>query len=287
VNKNTFALFAGLVFFAAAGHSKIPVEIPLEENAAELGKNDAEETSKIKTEAHWGVAFGTGWIQDYPGANQGRMRYLVMPTYKGKYITIDRQDGVKGELLDENMLKFSVSFMFLFPTRADDMPIRRGMPDLAWTFQLGPEMQLYLIRSYWHTMYVRIPFRFVATTDFRHEFEYRGWNLAPGIRNVFYLGPGLGEITTRLEFEYTSEAYADLFHQVDAKYAIPGRPAYNAQEGLMDYILGVSYSYYDLFPWSFFIGGNVYLMSDAKNRASPLLIRTRNFSVLGGIIYYF
>jgi hypothetical protein len=253
----------------------------------ETKPKETKEIKKVDTESHWGVAAGGAWIHDYPGADQGHMHYLVMPTYKGKYVTIDRQDGVKGELVNDNRVKFSMSFIFIFPADSDKVPIRHGMPDLNWTFQLGPEMQVYLMRSFSHTMYFRLPLRFIATTDFRHEFEYRDWNLAPGIRNVFYLGPGWGEITTRLDFDIASESYNDLFYQVDPRYATADRPAYNARGGLMEYIFGVNYSYYDSFPWTFFIGANGYVTSVSVNRDSPLLLKTFNYSIIGGVIRYF
>lgn len=281
----TTGLFLFGVGAAAQSQQALPVDSPVE---ALVEPPAAPETAlESKTKAHWGAALGVAWIHDYPGANQGRMRYLVMPTYKGKFLTIDRQDGVKGELVSEDMLKFAISFSFLFPTSTDKIPVRQGMPGLDWVFQLGPEMQLYLFRSFFHTMYVRLPFRFAATTDFKHNFEYREWVLSPGIRNIFYLGKGRGEITTRFDIDYASERFNDYFHQVDQRYATPARPAFNAREGLLEYIVGINYSYYDSFPWTFFIGGNLYLMGDGVNRASPLMVRTRNYSVLGGIIRYF
>ncbi len=238
-------------------------------------------------QSHWGLGVGAGWINDYPGAAQGRRRFLAVPTYKGRTITIDRQEGIKGDLIAQSRFKFSVSFSFLFPTKSKDIPVRVGMPDLDWTLQLGPELQIYLIRTPEHTMFVRLPLRFVATTDFSHRFQSREWNFAPSLRNIFHLKKGYGEIATRLELDYASEGYNDLFYQVAAEYATPTRPYFNAQQGLMETTVGVNYSYYDLFPWTFFAGANLYFLGDAKNRESTLLAKTRNASILFGMIRYF
>jgi len=254
-----------------------------EEDAAGQKK----EITKIDTESHWGAALGAGWIHDYPGADQGHLHYLVMPTYKGKYLTIDRQDGVRGELVNQQIVKFAVSFIFLFPTESSKIPVRQGMPNLDWVFQLGPELQLYIARSFYHTMYFKIPLRFVTTTDFSHDFKFRDWDLTPGFRNVFYLGRGLGELTTRLDFDFASDRYSSFFYQVDPKYATATRPAYDARSGFLEYIIGVNYSYYDSFPWTFFIGGNTYLTAASVNRRSPLLVNTFNYSIIGGVIRYF
>lgn len=239
------------------------------------------------TQSHWGVGIGAGWINDYPGAAQGRTRFLAVPTYKGKHFTIDRQEGIKGELLAQSRFKFSVSFSFLFPTDSTDIPVRTGMPDLDWTLQLGPELQIYFVRSAKHTMFLRLPFRFVASTDFSSRFEDRQWNFAPSLRNIFHLKKGWGEIATRLELDYASEGYNDLFYEVSPQFATAQRSAYDAKQGLMETTVGINYAYYDLFPWTFFFGGNAYFLGDAKNSSSPLLVRHRNYSVLGGFIRYF
>ncbi|MBY0385507.1 MipA/OmpV family protein [bacterium] len=254
-------------------------------------ENDTEKVEETElteiTESHWGIGLATGWINDYPGAAQGRTRYIAVPTYKGKHITIDRQEGVKGDLVSQSRFKFSISFSFLFPTASVDIPVRTGMPDLDWTLQLGPELQIYLFRSRFHTMFIRLPFRFVASTDFSHRFESRDWNLAPSIRNAFQLGNGWGEIGTRLELDYASERFNDYFYQVEPQYATAQRPAYNARRGLMTTTVGINYSYYDLFPFIFFCGANLYFHGDSANSDSPLLVKNRNHSILGGMIWYF
>jgi MipA family protein len=236
--------------------------------------------------SHWGLAAGTGWIQDYPGAAQGRMRYLALPTFKGKVFSIDRQDGVKGEFIDDRIFKFAVSFSFLFPTSSSKMPVRSGMPGIDWVFQMGPELQIYLYKSIMHTMYLRLPLRFIATTDFHHDFQYRQWNFSPSLRNNFLLN-GWGEIMTRLEFDYASEAYNDLFYEVAPQYATASRPAYDARSGLLEWIIGVTYSYNEVFPWGFSVGANVYLLQASANKNSPLLVKQTNYSVLASVVRYF
>lgn len=234
----------------------------------------------------FGVTFGAGWTQDYPGSKDGRMRYLAIPAYKSKYFTIDRQDGVKGDLVERETFQFSVSFMFLFPTDSEKIPARFGMPDLGWTLQLGPEFRIELFHNNFHTMYLRLPLRFVANTDFHHRFDYLDYNFAPGFRNIFDFGK-YGEVTTRIEADIAAEKYSDLFYQVDPQFSTASRPAFDAKAGLMQYIAGINYSYYDFFPWTVFAGANVYLASDSKNKKSPLFFKETNFSVLTGFVRYF
>lgn len=234
----------------------------------------------------WGVALGGGWIQDYPGAAQGRMRYLAIPTYKSKYLTIDRQDGVRGDLLERQRYQLSISFSFMFPTDSADIPARQGMPDLAWSFQMGPELRIELLHNSFHTMYLRLPWRFVVNTDFYSTFQYLDWNFAPGFRNIFNFGK-YGEITTRLEVDFAAESYNDLFYQVDTEYATAQRPYFDAKAGIMEYIVGANYAYYDFFPMTLFMGANAYLVHHSRNIDSPLIFKKTNYSFLGGVVYYF
>lgn len=277
----SFVIFFLSFFFTI--HLQLP--LAYSEDTEDTG-DEVLPTEQI-TESHWGVGIGSGWIHDYPGAAQGRTRFLVMPVYKGKYLTIDRQDGVKGNVISEGRFKFSVSFSFLFPTDSEDIPVRVGMPDLDWTLQLGPELLFYIVRKPRYTIFLRLPWRFVASTDFKERFKYQGWDFAPSIRSEISLGEGYGELGTRMELEYVSEQYSDYFYQVDPQYATPTRPAYNATAGFMEYILGVSYTYQDFFPWSFIVSSNVYILGDSANRNSPLHVKTRNYSILGAIIRYF
>lgn len=235
----------------------------------------------------FGVAFGTGWVQDYPGSESGRMRYLAIPTYKSKSLTIDQQDNVKGDLLERERFQLSMSFIFLFPTDSDKIDIRQGMPDLDWTLQLGPEVRIELFHHAFHTMYLRLPLRFVATTDFSHRFDYLDWNFSPGLRNVFDLGDEYGEFVTRLEVDFASEKYNDMFFEVAPQYATANRPAFDAKEGMLEYIVGVNYSYYNMFPWTVFAGANAYLLHDSENRLSPLVRKKANYSIFAGLIRYF
>lgn len=274
------------------GAEKIIEPISPADNKPKIDFDDVahqEQTKKPegKDGPFFGVAFGTGWVQDYPGSESGRMRYLAIPTYKSKNLTIDQQDNVKGDLVERDRFQLSMSFIFLFPTQSNKIPIRQGMPDLDWTLQLGPELRIELFHHDFHTMYLRLPVRFVANTDFSSKFDYLDWNFAPSFRNIFDMGDKYGEIVTRLELEYASEGYSDLFYQVDQKYATPFRPAYNAKEGLLEYIVGVNYSYYNLFPWTVFAGANVYILNDARNRTSPLVRQKSNYSIFAGLIRYF
>lgn len=246
-----------------------------------------EDTTAEPSISRWGIAAGTGWISDYSGAGQGRMRYLIMPAYHSKFLTIDRQDGAKAHLLTENRFKFSVSFSFLMPTSSKDIPVRHGMPNLNLVLQLGPELQISLYKSTHFKMYLRLPVRFIVATDFQYKLDYLQWTFAPSLRTEYDFGIEYGKIGTRLELDYASQDYNSYFYGVDAKYATSTRPAYQAKMGLMQYILGLQYSYDAFMPLTLSLATNIYLMNDSANKNSPLLVKNEGYSLLGLAVYYF
>lgn len=276
-------LWLGISFFLGLSFA---TENPLPETPPVIEEPAPSVTPTNNDGPFFGIAFGAGWIQDYPGAGQGRTRYLAIPTYKSRFLTIDRQDGVRGDLVEKNRYQLSISFSFMFPTSSENIPVRQGMPDLSWTFQAGPELRIELLDNTFHTMFLRLPLRFVINTDFYSKFRYLDWNFAPGFRNIFRFGP-YGELTTRLEMDIASEAFQDLLYQVDTEYATAQRPYFDAKGGLMEYIVGANYAYYNFFPWTIFVGANAYFMNNNRNIDSPLIVKKTNYSFLGGVVRYF
>lgn len=266
--------------------SKEEEATPAEKLATNTPKEKSTEDTK-ESDGHFGLAFGTGWIQDYPGADQGRTRHIILPLYKGTHFAIDRDDGAKGTLLRDQDYQFSFSFSFLFPTEAEDIPVRQGMSDIDWTLQFGPEIIRYLYQKKGYSVYVRLPLRVVFSTDFHSNFDDQGLFLAPSLRTEIPLPGDWGSITTRMELNFATQEYNAYFYQVDQEFATSDRAAYEARAGYLESILGLTYVYEESFPFSFFVSANAYFLGDSVNKESPLFVDSRNYSILGALIYYF
>ena len=103
-----------------------------------------------QSKSKWALGLGSGWIQDYPGAAQGRIRFLPFPVYRGSIFRIDRISGVSGDVYNDSRVDFSWNFIFQFPTASEDIPARIGMPDLDWVLSLGPQFKYYIQRGEHH-----------------------------------------------------------------------------------------------------------------------------------------
>lgn len=229
------------------------------------------------SKSRWALGVGAGWLHDYPGAGQGRIRFLPFPVYRGSVFRVDRISGVSGEVYNDSRIDFSWNFIFQFPTASKDIPARIGMPDLDWVFSLGPQLKYYIYRHKNHKTFFRFPIRFNTCTNFGSRTHFCGTSFNPGFRHSMWY-KGYGEFTFRFEaFSHTSE-YQKYFYEVPPEYATATRSAYHARAGYLGLVYGVSHSIpFD--GWDFSSSANVYDYNNAVNLQSPLLIQKTNFAV--------
>ena len=84
-------------------------------------------------------------LPHYRGSDQSRNWVLPVPyvVYRGDIIKADR-DGARAVLFDTERFDVDLSVAATAPTRSDDNDARQGMPDLAATFELGPNLNFTL-----------------------------------------------------------------------------------------------------------------------------------------------
>lgn len=233
------------------------------------------------SEATLGLGLGVGWLYDYPGAAQGRVRYLPFPVYRGKFFRMDRLSGVSGDVYKESRLDFSWNFIFQFPTPSEWIPVREGMPDLDWLLSLGPELRYHLYRSSFHHTFFRLPVRANACTNFGQRAHFCGVSFNPGIRHI-YSSENWGEFTFRSEAFSHSVEYHQYFYDVPIEFATENRSAYLSQAGFLGFVFGVFHSLpFD--GWEFSTAINFYDYSLAVNQDSPLFLNTTNYSIFFAI----
>lgn len=235
------------------------------------------EGKEIKGPSRWAIGVGTGWLSDYPGAAQGRVRFLPFPVFRGDLLRLDRIEGMSGDLAKNSRFDFSWNFIFQFPTNSSSIPVRTGMPNLDWLLSLGPQMKYYIFRGSRHRTFFRFPIRFNTCTNFSTRTQFCGVAFNPGFRHAWFLGP-LGEITFRWEtFTNTSE-YQQYFYEVNPRYATADRPAFHARAGFTGFVYGMFHSIpFD--GWSFSTSANIYDYSWAINQDSPLFVHKTNYAL--------
>jgi MipA family protein len=170
----------------------------------------------------------------YRGSNQ--VSTLVLPApyleYRGDFFKADRQ-GLRGELFDSERVELSVSLSGSPPTKSDAIILRKGMPDLKPSVELGPQLNVLLTspQDKSVTLKLRLPLRQGITLQGKPQNVGLTFspNLNLDIANPFGLtGGNLGFLAGPI---FTSKKQNDYFYTVATPFATTTRPAYQARSG--------------------------------------------------------
>lgn len=174
-------------------------------------------------------------IPAYRGSDERTNYLLPIPyvVYRGPGVQVD-SEGIRGDLLASNRVKLELSLGFGPPTKSDDNKAREGMTDIDPTVEIGGSLKILLTANelgdrVWS---LNLPLRTVIATDLTH-FTSIGWIFAPHIKfAATNAGPG-GGWDFGLSFGplYATEKYHDYYYEVDARFATPTRPAFDAMRG--------------------------------------------------------
>lgn len=152
--------------------------------------------------------------------------------YHGEILKADRH-GIRADLFGTDRVDFTLSLSASPPTKNDDVPARRGMPDLEPTVEFGPQIDVTLWRSDDRARFLKL--RLPARTAFTVEGSPRnvGWVFSPQLNMDFTDVPGLpgwnlGFIAGPM---YATKKQHDYFYGVAPRYATALRPAYKASGG--------------------------------------------------------
>ena len=180
----------------------------------------------------YGLGVGAVAFEDYRGSNSSHVYPLPIPylVYNGKFLKADRA-GVRGTLLDQDRVELNLSFTATTPVRNDRE--RNGMPDLRSTVELGPSLELHLLRS--ADARIKFDLRMPLRAAFTVEASPRmiGWTFTPRF-NLDVADPlglpgwNVGLLVGPL---FADRRYHDYFYTVAPQYATAARPAYQAVGG--------------------------------------------------------
>ena len=133
-----------------------------------------------KEEPLWEYGLGVGAVafEDYRGSDTSHVYPLPVPyvLYNGAFLKADR-DGVRGTLFNQDRVGMNLSFNLTTPVRNDRE--RRGMPDLRPTVEIGPSLELHLLRS--DDARIKFDLRMPLRAAFTVEAAPRmiGWTFTP------------------------------------------------------------------------------------------------------------
>jgi outer membrane scaffolding protein for murein synthesis (MipA/OmpV family) len=190
--------------------------------------------AQAKEEPLWEYGLGIGALafEDYRGADTTHVYPVPVPyvAYNGTFLKADRE-GVRGMLINQNRIELNLSANATTPVRNDR--VRSGMPDLRSTVELGPSLDLHLMRSddTRIKLDLRMPLRAALTVEADPKFI--GWTFTPRFTldvadPLGCAGWNFGLLTGPL---FADRRYHDYFYSVAAQFATASRPAYQAPGG--------------------------------------------------------
>jgi outer membrane scaffolding protein for murein synthesis (MipA/OmpV family) len=231
----------------------------------------------------YGLGVGAVAFEDYRGSGSSHVYPLPIPyvVYNGTFLKADR-DGVRGTLFNQDRVELNLSVNATTPVRNDRD--RNGMPNLKSTVELGPSLELHLLRS--DDARIKFDLRMPLRAAFTVESSPRviGWTFTPRFNldvadPLGYAGWKLGLLIGPL---FADRRYHDYFYTVAPQYATAARPAYRAVGGYSGTQTITALS--KRFP-HFWVGA--YIRYDTLSRAvfldSPLVQRRSYWSAGFGI----
>lgn len=231
-----------------------------------------------------GLAAGGGRVADYPGADQARLRGIVLPVlfYRGPVLRVD-QSGIRGRLAHTPQWEFDLSATAAFDARNNDA--RQGMPALDYLFGVGPQWVYKGLSTCRGGPTLHLKWRALMSTDFK-RIDERGFSFDPELRwRLPHVTHSPATLTLSLQPTWASRALHRYFYEVQPGEATPQRPAYRARAGYLGTELGATLSRRTTPSLSWFVTAQFMSLHGSANEHSPLLRDKTNFSVGAGLVW--
>ena len=179
----------------------------------------------------WELGLGVGVVQlpHYRGSDQQHTWLLPVPylVYRGEVFKADRE-GPRAELFNREPFQLDLSAAANAPTRSRDNRAREGMPDLAPTLELGPNLNWTLRRGPGWKLALRLPVRLSLALD--SGLRTPGWIATPNL-NLELRSAGGWNLGLQTGPVLTTRGLNAYFYDVDPAHATASRPAYRAPGG--------------------------------------------------------
>ena len=245
------------------------------------------EAPSAKTAPLWeiGIAGGVLYGADYPAADEQSLRGLGLPyvVYRGDVFRLGDDSLARGLIIDEDFLEIDISVDASFDVDSDDNLARRGMPDLDYLFEVGPQAIFDLGTVAGGKVTLGVPARAVFSTDFR-RIDYRGIIVDP---ELTYERQGLFGTRTgfsaSLGVAYAQERLQDYFYEVDPEFRIAGRPVHDATGGYLGTKLTIGLAYPISDRLVIYTGSQLSFHGNAANTDSPLNRDRFNWAIGSGL----
>lgn len=241
----------------------------------------------------WELGFGAGALYgpDYPSSSERHTRGLALPyiAYRGDVLRIGDGQSARAVAFENDRVELDLSFAAAFDADSDDNVLRRGMPDLDYMFQLGPQLKLDLMeRRFADESLGLLSFHLQARGVFSSDLDsidHHGYVVEPMLRYRHYgwLSPKM-DATLSLKPVWATRELHEYFFEVPARFATVQRPLYEARSGYFGTGLNFYASYRFSDKLNAFFGVQTTSHHGSANRDSPLYEKDFNVSFGAGFV---
>jgi MipA family protein len=280
----SLVLLAACALAPAARADDVPLPGPAIEGKTTKVGPDAANSRPL-----WELGIGVAALRfdDYRGSDQTNLYVLPLPffTYRGPILRADR-DGARAVLFDSDRIVLDLSLAASIPNRSSSNDARRGMPDLAATLEIGPNLNLELWQSADRKfkLDLRLPVRQAIT--FERSPRGVGITFSPNLNLDIRGYPTDWDIGFLAGPLYANRGYHEYFYSVSPEFATATRPAYEAPGGYAGWRATTAFSRRFGNTW---VGG--FLRYDDLHGAvfapSPLVRREQTITAGFGISWIF
>ena len=224
----------------------------------------------------WELGLGAAGLRlpHYRGSDQSYSLLLPLPyvAYNGRFLRADRE-GARAVLFEGERVDVDISLAATAPTRSRDNDARRGLPDLAPTVEIGPNVNLALAHTSAWKLDLRLPARLALAVQSRPRDV--GWTVAPQL-DLDLTVQGWSMAVRAGPIWGSRRLHARLY-DVTPEQATATRPAYRSAAGASGWqaTFGVSRRVGAWWSGAFVRADSV---ADARFSDSPLVRRRENLT---------
>lgn len=221
-------------------------------------------------ESKLALGIGSGFLTypDYIGSKSYSTLPFAFPyiKYSSKNFSIDR-NGISQKLFDIKNLILDLSFSGSLPANSEDNDARKDMPNLNFTFEVGPKLTYNFYDKKNLTIGLELAIRSVMDTDFE-MLEFQGIVGATEVK--FKLDIDELGLTFSSGARFGNEKYHNYFYGVTKEYETQTRRVYASKAGYSGYKnkLGARYRSGD---WWYGAVISHHTLRGASYKDSPLL----------------
>lgn len=242
----------------------------------------------------WELGFGAGVLHtpDYPSSSERSTRAIALPymVYRGDVFRLGDGQAARAVAAESARFELSMSFDAAFDTRSDRNELRKGMPDLDFLFEVGPQLRLKLGRYAFEDnghgeLDLALQARAAFSTDFK-GIDHQGYVAEPMLRyrHRGLLWPQL-ETSVSLRPMWADRQLQDFFYGVAQEFVTAERPLYEAEDGYFGTQLSLFARWHFTDRLQVFGGTQIISHQGAANRDSPLFERDYTVNFGGGFLW--